>query len=444
MKMNYEALFLFLIILLGLLLCSFLGGNCHNEGFTNKSSNELSNNKSNVSDTSYNGTNYDNYNHYRGTSNALTTGTTYFGPNGGTIVVVPNGNGTQSLQVVLVSGNTPIIYAPSETSNNAINVFYGPQGGTATIIKGNNGLSAIRLDISSGTYIFVQSKSELSSTEYYGSTGYNNSPSTSYYEEEYNNPYAQPQVNTTTLSGQLQNGTVFYGPNGGKILVTTNNSNTQILQVTIKKSQQPMIFVYQPPVSGNQSNATYYGPNGSTATVMFINNEEVIQVNTNSGIYTFTEPGSNSYNANFSSNTVNGPYGGSATTVNGPYGGSAYYAQGPNGNTVAGTTPQPSSNSSTYTNSLPPGIPASQIPPGNEDLYILKSEIVPPVCPVCPTINNTNSSSSSSSSETCPPCPACARCPEPSFECKKVPNYNTIDNDYLPIPVLNDFSTFGM
>ena len=32
--MNTEALFLFLILLLGLVLCSFLGGNCGNEGFT--------------------------------------------------------------------------------------------------------------------------------------------------------------------------------------------------------------------------------------------------------------------------------------------------------------------------------------------------------------------------------------------------------------------------
>jgi hypothetical protein len=48
------------------------------------------------------------------------------------------------------------------------------------------------------------------------------------------------------------------------------------------------------------------------------------------------------------------------------------------------------------------------------------------------------------SQEKCPPCPACARCPEPSFECKKVPNYNAINDNYLPTPVLSDFSQFGM
>ena len=87
---------------------------------------------------------------------------------------------------------------------------------------------------------------------------------------------------------------------------------------------------------------------------------------------------------------------------------------------------------------LPPGIPRSQIPIGQEDLYILKTEVVPPVCPACP------SSSACPRQEPCPACPACARCPEPAFECKKVPNYNAIGNEYLPTPVLADFSTFGM
>ena len=88
---------------------------------------------------------------------------------------------------------------------------------------------------------------------------------------------------------------------------------------------------------------------------------------------------------------------------------------------------------------MPPGIPRSQIPSGQEDLYILKSQVVPPVCPACPS-----SSLTVPRQETCPPCPACARCPEASFECKKVPNYNAINSDALPTPVLADFSQFGM
>jgi hypothetical protein len=80
------------------------------------------------------------------------------------------------------------------------------------------------------------------------------------------------------------------------------------------------------------------------------------------------------------------------------------------------------------------GVPVSRIPAGQEHLYILKSEIVPPICPACPDVNCGNSASNSDAKK-CQPCPPCARCPEPSFECKKVPNYNSRGlMDQLPIP----------
>ena len=94
-----------------------------------------------------------------------------------------------------------------------------------------------------------------------------------------------------------------------------------------------------------------------------------------------------------------------------------------------------------YYSTLPPGIPASQIMSGDEHLYILKSEIVPPVCPACPAFP---CASAVNNQSPAPPCPPCGRCPEPSFECKKVPNYNATNSDSMPIPVLNDFSSFGM
>jgi len=95
------------------------------------------------------------------------------------------------------------------------------------------------------------------------------------------------------------------------------------------------------------------------------------------------------------------------------------------------------------------GIPASQILPGQEDLYMLKSEIVPPVCPACPAMKcnasgGSGSGSSGSGEQKCPPCPPCARCPEPAFECKKVPNYSSGNDNVLPRPVLNSFSQFGL
>jgi hypothetical protein len=89
------------------------------------------------------------------------------------------------------------------------------------------------------------------------------------------------------------------------------------------------------------------------------------------------------------------------------------------------------------------GIPARQIAPGKEHLYVLKSEIVPPVCPACPSVK-CNKKNGNDAGGKCPPCPPCARCPEPAFECKKVPNYDRVNDGTMPYPVLNSFSQFGM
>jgi hypothetical protein len=85
-----------------------------------------------------------------------------------------------------------------------------------------------------------------------------------------------------------------------------------------------------------------------------------------------------------------------------------------------------------------PYVNGSQIPQGDEDLYILKSQIVPPVCPKCPVVIN----KCNENEKKCPPCPPCGRCPEPAFECKKVPNYSSSNIPKFPLPLLNDFSQF--
>lgn len=82
------------------------------------------------------------------------------------------------------------------------------------------------------------------------------------------------------------------------------------------------------------------------------------------------------------------------------------------------------------------GVKGDDIPDGDEDLYILKSQIVPPVCPRCPD------SAVCPRKEPCPSCPPCARCPEPAFTCKKVPNYKSQNQTELPLPMLNTFASF--
>jgi hypothetical protein len=144
----------------------------------------------------------------------------------------------------------------------------------------------------------------------------------------------------------------------------------------------------------------------------------------------------NSVGADVNASTYYGPRGGEATTVSGPRGGEATTVSGPAGNTYS------TYDSSAYYNSLPQGIPKSQISPGDEDLYILKSQVVVPVCPRCPDL--IQQSLDKFDVTKCPACPPCSRCPEPAFDCKKVPNYSSFNQDYMPVPVLTDFSGFGM
>ena len=120
--------------------------------------------------------------------------------------------------------------------------------------------------------------------------------------------------------------------------------------------------------------------------------------------------------------------------VVGPYGNTSGYVSGPQGNTVAGTTA--GSQITGYSGSN--GISASQIPAGQQDLYILKSDIVPPSNPsaTCPVIVPRQ--------EPCPACPTPGRCPQNQYKCKMVPDYNAIQPENLPVPVLNSFSSFGM
>ena len=334
---------------------------------------------------------------------------------------------------------------------------------TATVVSGSNGQGVINVNLAHGQTITLTQTTTTTTTGSSSTTGSTSSTSSS-------------TSSTSSSAIQLQTGTIFVDPSGNTITVIVNSDGSQSLQVVqISQPDYPTILGLTPPSGTTVAVNTYYAQPPSLMTANVItdsNSQTAIQLNLPGGqTIIFSQQGSASvstqstngsitstqyygstgspYQTGASTMSYNGAYGGSAGSATGPYGNTAYYAQGPNGNTVDGTSStqyysQPSStNSSQYYSSLPTGIPANQIPSGQEDLYILKSQVVPPVCPVCPAYNN-SSSNDPDSAEKCPPCPACARCPEPSFECKKVPNYNAIDNSYLPQPIINSFSSFGM
>ena len=73
-----------------------------------------------------------------------------------------------------------------------------------------------------------------------------------------------------------------------------------------------------------------------------------------------------------------------------------------------------------------------------DELYVLKSQIVPPVCPKCPDVKKCDTS------KDCPACPAPKRCPKKPFECKMVPKWSDPRlSKNEPKPVLNSFDTFA-
>jgi len=371
--MNGEILLLFVILLLALVLCSFLGGsNClGREGFTSANINGI-----------------------------------YTGANGGRAVVTDN-------SIVFVNdGNTVTL-----TKNSSSQTYTGPNGATATFSSDGS----LTITTSQGSTVLTMNSADSSSSS---SGSSSNTGATNY--DNYNH-----------YSG-MSYPTIYYGPNGstarvinvdgkGKIIITNANGTTSIYYIN---------------TSGSSSTNTYKGPNGGIAVITTDSNgNQIVQItmpNGNKIIYTQN----NVYAGNSQDPTMNQPTSTSSsiTTATGPSGNTAYAATGPSGNTVVGTSN--TYDSSAYYNSLPAGIPASQIPAGDEDLYILKSQVVPPVCPKCPDpiINSSDKFDVSK----CPACPPCARCPEPAFDCKKVPNYNAFNPSYMPVPVLTDFSNFGM
>jgi hypothetical protein len=326
-------LLLFVIMLLGLVLCSFLGGSrCSNEGFDTNSSSSGSKSKntsfsssSSSSSGSSSGSNYDNYNHYTGESfpsvfyNSEGGSAEIIQRDSGNIISVTNSDGERSLFKVPSEGSKEMYDGPNGTQVTVITTDKSKNGSRAQIVTTTDGYVAIRV---------LDSNDDI--TEYIGTP-------------------ANESVDDMTSSPMNDGHTIF------------SNSDS---------------------ISRGGNNDSYE----------------------NSSV-------------NNSINNTDGAY-------------DAY---------------------------LPPGIPKSEIAPGDEGLYILKSQVVPPVCPACPAYGptallsqkNSATDSETTDSETtdpnkCPPCPACERCPEPSFACKLVPNYGSSNNSMIPVPVLSAFSTFGM
>jgi len=366
--------------------------------------------------------------------------TMFYGPNGGTAVIKQDSNGINTLAVTNSDGTTTVFSNNSQdnvsnnsqdnASNNSQdnasnnNTYYGPNNTSAIITTSDDGSSSLTVTNANGSTTVYSSNSTSSDSTT------NTSSTTNYDNYNHYNGSSNP--------------TTYYGPDGGTAqVITTDSKNT--LVITNKNGTTDIYYIDN---NTDPTVTSYSGENGGTAKMITDSNgNQAVEITSSNGskvlftadnTYTYNsqDDSINQYSAD--SNTTGSDY----TTAHqeGPNGGSATSISGPNGNTYSSYD-----SSAYYNSSTQQGIPRSQIPAGDEDLYILKTEVIPPVCPKCPEPIVQCPDSDSVDNSKCPPCPACARCPEPAFDCKKVPNYAAASNqNFMPVPVLNDFSTFGM
>lgn len=388
--MNGELLILFVILLLGLILCSFLGSSKCVEG--------------------------------------MESGQIYYGANGATAQVQTDSNGKNSLVVTYSDGSTAT-YTSNDTSSN---VYTASNGSTATVKQGTNGASAVQIKDSNGSVVLTltynPNTGNSTATTQTGTTTSNTYSSTTNYDNY--NHYTGTSYPTIYYGPDGGTAKVIQTPNNNTIVITNKNGTTEIYYIDNNNTTDPTV-------------STYYGPNGGSAKLVTDSNgKQAVEITTPNGskvvyngdtAYTYNSQDDTINQYDVDNNTTGSDI--NASTYYGPNGGQATTVTGPAGNTYS------TYDSSAYYNSLPPGIPRNQIPAGQEDLYILKSQVVPPVCPAPVIIEK---SSGETDNVKCPPCPAPMRCPEPAFDCKKVPNYRAFNQDYMPVPVLTDFSGFGM
>jgi len=454
--MNTEALFLFLILLLGLVLYSFLGKDDNQPDFKDDYESESDTDYENSDDDDNSESSeelknytkfyesFDNYNHYSGSSSALPNGATYYEKNGGSAKVTLKSDGTTTLVVTLTKGAKPITLTSVPGGDS---LRFNGRGGETAVVINYEGNEAIEVTTSKGSFVY----------------SITNAPPPPDRPAAAKKPPARPAAakKPPARPAAAKKPPAKPAPAKKPPAKPAPAKPAPAKQAPAKPA--PAKQAHAKPEYKQQPNQM---PNIFNPASMFY---YLYPAPSNQVLLNPLNPNYRTYNNTpltyFGSTGVNGS---NINNINSDYTSLLY--------------PMPQQPAYDYSNSLPQGIAKSQIPPGYEDLYVLKSAIVPPVCPAASTIPR---------EKKCPPCPPCARCPEPSFDCKKVPNYNSLsssnnnnnncssfpnynslDNNnsnfapfpnynslnnnnnnnnsnsnnskFLPVPVLSDFSSFGM
>jgi hypothetical protein len=240
---------------------------------------------------------------------------------------------------------------------------------------------------------------------------------------------------------------LYYAPNGSKatllmrfntyaISITNSNGTTTLFVPTVPSANQSTTTNNGavPTIPQEITNTTFHDNNGSTATIFRANNGQyIIRITGADGSQIMYVPDTRASTSPSQTNVNSGA------------------------STPASGTPSSASETSSVPNSLPIE---------EDDRYILKTQIVPPVCPRCPSICNSNPN------EQSPPCPSCGNkgtgcssghttTADTTSECETqkdvispkngyCPTENTTDkyskyrtnSQFEPVPVTADFSSF--
>jgi len=253
----------------------------------------------------------------------------------------------------------------------------------------------------------------------------------------YNNNTQMPPSSSSSSSATYNHNTgdtyapIYYGQDGSTLFIM-NSSNTYSLLEKDKAGNNILYMLTNrsPASSFDAVNSSlFYAPDGSTASVT-----------NNNGIYSIKTVHASGKTFYYSD-----------TFPRTPSMQSSIFTSNPASDTSTKNTGYSDINTSE----------SPQIPFGQNDLYILKTQIVPPVCPMCPScysIKDKKTKSKSTASyqkeeeeqsyprykkNTYNPnsCPSCDKIDVSSPFTPVVQDFNNT-NDSLPMPYMNSFSSF--
>lgn len=429
-----EMLFIFLILLFTLLLCSFLGGNCGKEGFdTTPTSTTTSTTKSPETVatpmTTPMTTPVPMTTPMPTQKSHKTMNTQFTLDDGSTLTILTENNPSSSTSTTPMPATTPMTTTPMGglQKANVVNIGY----------DNYNHYSKASSPITNGTVYYDNIGNTATIT-----TDYTGAQSISVQGVTVNGINPKPIIFTQTS----QNSTMFQNNYGDIIANIFNNNGHPIIQFTLPTGVV-QVFTQQPPTSQMAQTMTtssqYFGSTGTP--IQSSPYSLAYQTPMNPSTTTTMNPSTTTTMSPSTSTTM------SPSTTTTMMNSSTSTTMNPSTMTTKKrrkchkkTKPDSQSNWNSYYSNDEKHNDYNTNEKYNNEKYKKDEKYNDPLNSVAPAYSESNYGGFSKKSKSYPPCPPCARCPESSFECKKVPNYNSINDNLLPQPVLSDFSQFGM